>query len=168
MMWDATIGLFGNSMLRQLKMYACVARIIQPLVCLIAEGLFSCYHWGPSELAFNMLAHGKYDVGKTFAAITTLMRYTTIQGEPKIAKCFFLIFVSAGTVEEYCVATGASDTTMNHSYDLIIASDEVMPWKVNSAEAAKVPTLVNKEKVKMTRRQIGLKAFSFEKVCLLL
>lgn len=147
MKWDPKIGLFGNSMMRQLKMYACVAKILQPIICLLAEGLFSCYHWSPSELCFNMLAHGRYDVGKTFAAITTLMKYTTIQG----------------TVKEYCVATAAADTTLNHNYDLIIACDEVMPWKVNSKEAEKCPERVNKEKIKLTRRQIGLEAFSFEK-----
>ncbi len=147
MLWDPKLGLFGNSMLRQLKMYACIARILQPIVCLLAEGLFSCYHWAPGELCFNMLAHGRYDVGKTFAAITTLMKYTTIPG----------------TVEEYVAATAAADTTLCHNYDLIIASDEVMPWKVSTKEAEKCPERVNKEKVKLTRRQIGLKCFSFEK-----
>ncbi len=147
LMWDPSLGLFGNSMLRHLKIYSCIAKIVQPIVCLLAEGLFSCYHWGPRELAFNLLAHGKYDVGKTFAAITTLIRFTTIDG----------------TVEEYSAATAAADTTSNHNYDLIIASDEVMQWKVNAKAAEANQHLVNREKVKLTSRQTALKAFVSER-----
>jgi hypothetical protein len=146
-LWDPEMGFFGNSMLRTLKHYSCIARALQPLVCIIAEGLFSCYHFSPNALAFNLMLHGRYDVGKTFLAITTLLKYTTIDK----------------TVEEYCVQTSASDTTLKHNYDLIVASDEVMPWKVNAKEAEKKPQEVNKEKIKMTRRQIGLKAFTYEK-----
>lgn len=146
-MWDPALGLLGNSMLRQLKLYSCVARILQPIVCLLSEGLFSCYRYSPSELAFNMMLHGRYDVGKTYMAITTLLNYTCIEG----------------TVVEFCVATGASDTTMKHNYDLIFACDEVMPFKVNNKEAERRPEQVNKEKIKMTKRQLGLNVFTNEK-----
>jgi hypothetical protein len=142
-MWDPDLGLFGNSMLRQLEMYTSVARILQPLVCLLAEGLFSCYRHSPQELAFNLMLHGRYDTGKTFMAINALLKYTTIRA----------------TVKQYTSATPAADNTHAHKYDLIVASDEVMPYKVNSVEAKKVPHLVNKEKVKMTSRQLGLEAF---------
>lgn len=147
LMWDPALGLLGNSMLRQLKMYSCVARILQPIVCLLSEGLFSCYRYSPAELAFNMMLHGRYDVGKTYMAITTLLQYTCIEG----------------TVVEFCVATGASDTTLKHNYDLIFACDEVMPFKVNNKEADRKPEQVNKEKIKMTKRQLGLQVFTNEK-----
>ncbi len=146
-MWDPDLSVFGNSMLRQLKFYACVARILQPIVCLLCEGLFSCYRWSPAQLAFNLLFHGRYDTGKSYAAITTLLLYTTI---PK-------------TVKTYCNSTPAADTTQNHKYDVIIASDEVMPWKVNEREAKKVPERVNKEKVKLTDRKVSLDTFTRER-----
>lgn len=146
MMWDKDLSLFGNSMLRHTNMYSCVAKILQPLICLLGEGLFSCYHYAPRQLMFNMMLHGRYDTGKTYAGISTLLKFTTIEG----------------TVRQYTVATPASDTTLRHNYDLIVASDEVAPYKVSNAEAAKKPDLVNKEKVKMTDGQIGLECFSME------
>lgn len=142
-MWDPELGIFGNSTLRMLKFYTCVGRALQPIVCLLGEGLFTAYRWSPGKLAFNQLIHGRYDVGKTFLAITTLLELTTI---PK-------------TVEQYTSQTAAADTTMRHVYDAIIASDEVAPWKVSEMEAAKKPELVNKEKVKLTARQVGHKVF---------
>ncbi len=146
MMWDKRLGLFGNSMLHMLKQYTCVAKILQPIVCLLAHGLFSCYHHAPQQLRFNFLLHGRFDVGKTYMAITTLVR-----------------FCIPGTVMQYVAESGAADTTRRHSYDLIIASDEVMPWKVSEAEAQKKPDLVNKAKIKMTTGQIGYRVFVFRK-----
>ncbi|MBX9636526.1 MAG: hypothetical protein K2Q45_03135 [Nitrosomonas sp.] len=145
MMWDKELSLFGNSMLRHLNMYSCVAKILQPLICLLSEGLFSCYAYTPRKLKFNFLLHGRYDTGKTFAGITTLLEYTTIKG----------------TVRQYTLSTPAADTTMRHNYDLIVASDEVSAYKVSNDEAKKKPDLVNKEKVKMTDGQIGLESFVY-------
>ncbi len=146
-MWDPNLSLFGNSMLRQLKMYSCVAQVLQPIICLLGEGLFSCYHYAPRQLTFNMLLHGQYDTGKSFAGITTLIKYTTIPN----------------TVKQYTVSTPAADTTLKHDYDLILACDEAMPYMVNEKEAKKNPILVNKEKVKMTDGQIGLQTFCYVK-----
>jgi hypothetical protein len=146
-MWDPALGIFGNSMLRQLKFYSCIGRVLQPIICLLAEGLFSCFRWSPGKLAFNMLLHGRYDTGKSFMAISILLRLTTIPG----------------TVMTFCNSTPAADTTQNHKYDIIIASDEVMPWKVNEQEARKVPQLVNKEKVKLTDRKVGTHVFCKER-----
>ncbi len=143
-MYDEDLGLFGNSMLKSLKLYSCVARILQPIVCILAEGLFSCYRYSPNELAFNMMLHGRYDTGKSFMGITTLLEYTTIPD----------------TVKIFCNATPAADTTQNHKYDMIIASDETMAWKVDSKAAERVPHLVNKEKVKMTARAVGTEVFT--------
>ena len=144
---DPDLGTFGNSMMRQVQMYARVGRILQPIVCMICEALFSCYQYTPKELASNLMIHGKFDVGKTYAAITTLLNYTTIEN----------------TVKQFVVATKAADTSQNHKYDLIIASDEVAPYKVSVKEAEKFPEQVNKEKIKMTSRQVGLECFGFEK-----
>lgn len=146
-MWDPDLGVFGNSMLRQLKFYSCVGRVLQPIVCMLAEGLFSCYRWSPAQLAFNFLLHGRYDTGKSFMAITILLRMTTVPG----------------TVKTFCAATPAADTTQNHKYDIIIASDEVMPWKVNEQEAKRVQNLVNKEKTKLTERKVGTEVFCKER-----
>ena len=142
-MWDPEMSLFGNSMLRRIKIYACIAMILQPLICLLAQGLFSVYHYQPRTILFNMMLPGRFDVGKTFAGITTLLNYTAIKG----------------TVIQYTQASKASDTTKRHNYDKIIASDEVAPWKVSLKEAQKHEELVNKEKVKMTDLQIGIEVF---------
>jgi hypothetical protein len=147
MLWDPDMGILSNSLLRSVKIYACIAKIVQPIVCLLGEGLFSCYQWIPRELAFNLMAHGKYEVGKTYAAITTLIRFSTVPG----------------TVEEYTAATAAADTTANHAYDKIIASDETANWKVNSKAAEQNQGLVNREKVKLTSRKTELKTFVQER-----
>jgi hypothetical protein len=145
--WDDELGLFGNSMLKSLKLFACIGRVVHPSICLLSEGLLSCYRYAPRELFFNIMAHGRYDVGKTFILINTLMRLITI----------------SDTVEEYTSESRAASTTQNHTYDTIIASDEVMPWKVDSAEAKKNPDLVNQEKVKMVTQKVGKKVFAFVK-----
>lgn len=142
-MWDPEMSMFGNSMLRRIKIYSCIAMILQPLICLLAHGLFAVYHYQPKTILFNMMLPGRFDVGKTFAGVTTLMNYTAIEG----------------TVVEYTQATRAADTTKRHNYDKIIASDEVAPWKVSMKDALKNEDLVNKEKVKMTNLQIGLEAY---------
>ena len=146
-MFDPDLSMFGNSMLRKLKMYACVAMILQPLVCMLAEGLFSCYHYAPRTLMFNMMLHGRYDVGKTFTGISTFTEYTSIKG----------------TVRPYTNATEAADTTLRHNYDVIAACDETPRWKTSVAAAEKEPKRVDKEKVKMTDNQLGTEVYCVEK-----
>jgi len=144
LMWDPEMGIFGNSTLRMLEYYVCVSMALQPTICLMGEALFSCYRWSPGKLATNQLYHGRYDVGKSFLAIETLLEYTCIPG----------------TVEKYTSQTAAADTTYKHVYDQIVASDEVAPWKVSKVAAAKNEDRVNKEKVKLTDRQVGHKVFT--------
>lgn len=145
---DDELDMFGNVQLRtMLSIFAYTAKIIQPMVCLLACGLYSCYEWTP-DLNFNMTLHGKFEVGKTFAAIKTLVDFTTIPG----------------TVLEYTGTTDASDTTKKMHYDEIIAADEVEPWKVSEEEGKKNMARVNKEKVKMTRKQIGHVSFEYVQI----
>jgi hypothetical protein len=146
MKWDPDLSIFGNSMLRQLKMYACIGLILQPVICLLTEGLFSCYRWSPKQLAFNLLLHGKFDTGKTYTAITMLIKLTCIKG----------------TVLPFIAQTKAADTTLRHFYDVIFASDEVAQHKVSQKEAEKNPDLTNKDKLKMTDRCIAVNVFTYE------
>lgn len=146
MKWDPELSIFGNSMLRQLKMYACIGLILQPLICMLTEGLFSCYRWSPKQLAFNLLLHGKFDTGKTYTAITMLVKLTCING----------------TVLPFVAQTKAADTTLRHFYDVIFASDEVSQHKVSQKEAEKNPDLTNKDKLKMTDRCVAVNVFTYE------
>lgn len=146
MMFDPDLGVFGNSMLRQIKMFTCVGLILQPVICMLTEGLFSCFRYSPKKLAFNLLFHGRYDTGKSYAAITILMKLICIDG----------------TVLPYVTQTKAADSTMRHYYDLIIASDEVPQRKVSQAEAEKDPDATNKDKLKMTDRSVGVNVFTYE------
>lgn len=142
---DPDLDTFGNTMLVQLFIYTRYAKILQPLICLLSEGLFSAYDAFMEELSYHMMIHGRYDVGKTFTAITTLRNFTCIPG----------------TTSEYSLATKAADTTQKHSYDEIVAMDECPNWLVDDDEAKRNPELVNKEKVKMTRGQLVQKTFVF-------
>jgi hypothetical protein len=120
--------------------------ILHPMICTVAEGLFSCYHYSPGKLMMNMMLHGKFDIGKTHAGMTMLFEYTTIPG----------------TCVEYTNATPAADTTLKHNYDLIVAMDETPQYMVSSAEAKRFANLVNKEKVKFTKGQLGSEVFGYE------
>lgn len=142
---DPQLDTFGNTMVRQLYIYTHYAKILQPMICLLSEGLFSCYDAFIDELSYHQMIHGRYEIGKTWTGIRTLTKFTCIPG----------------TVSEYSLATKASDTTQKHSYDEIIATDECPEWLVNEAEAKKNPELVNKAKVKMTRGQLVQKTFKF-------
>lgn len=144
--WDKDMGNFGNAMLRQLKMFGCVAKILQPLLCLIVQGTLSCYSHCKS-LVFHLMAYGRFDVGKTYILIKTFQKFTTIPG----------------TVVEASSATAMADTTEKHNYDVVFVRDEVPAWKVDKREAEKHPDLVNKEKAKMTARHYGHQCFTSEK-----
>lgn len=142
---DPTLDPFGNTMLRQLYIYTHYAKILQPMICLLSEGLFSCYDAFIDELSYHQMIHGRYEIGKTWTGIRTLVKFSTIPG----------------TVSEYSLATKASDTTARHAYDEIVATDECPEWLVNENEAKKNPELVNKEKVKLTRGQLTQRTFKF-------
>lgn len=142
---DPNLDPFGNTQIRQLYIYTHYAKILQPMICLLSEGLFSCYDAFMDELSYHMMIHGRYEIGKTWTGIRTLTKFTTIPG----------------TVSEYSLATKAADTTQKHSYDEIVATDECPEWIVNENEAKKHPEQVNKEKVKMTRGQLVQRTFAF-------
>lgn len=140
---DPQLDAFGNTTLQQLFIFTGYAKILQPMICILSEGLFSCYDAFQEELSYHQMIHGRYDVGKTHTAIKMLRVFSTIPG----------------TITETSLATKASDTTHKHSYDEIVATDECPDWMANEAEAKKNPELVNKEKVKMTRGQLVQKTF---------
>jgi hypothetical protein len=142
--FDASLGLLGNSMLRTLHVFTDLRKAVQPYVCLLLEPLFSAYRWAPRDLAFNMMLHGRYEGGKTFLAVSTPADYMCIPG----------------TVNTGNFKTPAADTTARHVYDEIFAADEVAAWKTNEEEAKLKPDLVNKEKQKMTGRQLTMDYFA--------
>jgi len=143
--WDPELDMFGNTMVQQLHIYVHFARILQPIICMLSEGLFSCYDHDMKELTFNMMVHGRYDTGKTYTAIKTLIDFTTIPG----------------TVSEFSLATKAADVTKKHCYDEMIASDECPEWMVSVDEGKKNQDQVNKEKVKYTRGQLTQRTFTY-------
>jgi len=143
--YDPDMGTFGNAMIRQILYYGKVAKIIQPLICVLGEGLFSAYDNLAETLAFHLTLHGRFDVGKSFAAITTLCNFTCIPG----------------TVKEVNSASAQADTSENHVYDWILAADEMMQWEVSEREALKFPDLVNKAKIKLTRNQVGREVLTY-------
>lgn len=143
--WDPSLDMFGNTQIQQLHIYVHFARILQPIICMLSEGLFSAYDHDMKELTYNMMVHGRYDTGKTYTAIKTLIDFTTIPG----------------TVSEFSLSTKAADVTKKHSYDEIIASDECPEWMVSEEEGKKNQDQVNKEKIKYTRGQITQRTFAY-------
>lgn len=140
---DPDLDPFGNTMLQQLFIFTRFAKVLQPMICILSEGLFSCYDAFMAELSYNQMIYGRFDVGKTHTAINILIGFSTIPG----------------TITEQPLATKASDTTHKHCHDEIIAIDECPEWIVSDIEAKKNPDLVNKEKVKMTRGRLVQKTF---------
>jgi len=135
-------GMFSNYILRLITLYARVATIVHPIICVLAIGLFSTYQQ-KRELKYHMLGHGWHATGKTRTTIETFRDYTAIPH----------------TTDSFCTSTAASDTTQRHVYDSIILSDEVQPWKVDPKHAEQNQVLVNKAKVKMTDNQVGHSVF---------
>lgn len=143
--YDPELDLFGNSMLQQLMIYSWVARILQPMICMVSEGLFSAYYHDLEELSFNMICHGRYDTGKTFTAIKTLIKFTCLPG----------------TVDAYSLSSGSADTTHKHVYDSILACDECPRIMTSQKEADKNPEQESKEKLKMTSGKLEKEVFTF-------
>jgi len=142
--WDKELDFFGNTQIQHLALYVDFQRVLQPIICLVSEGLFSCYDANMNEMCFNQIIHGRYDTGKSFTGITTLIKFTCIPG----------------TVSEFSLATKAADVTRKHANDEIIASDECPDWMISEQEAAKFPEQVNKEKLKKTRNQLSQRTFA--------
>ena len=141
---DPSLGIFGNSQLFMITIYRKVCKIVQVLICLLCEGLWSCYEYHRAELKWNMLLHGEHDGGKTFSGITTLCNNSI-----------------PGTVTEQTSETAAAGNTQKHRYDEVLASDEAEIWAVNAEEGKKQPERVNTEKVLRTRLQVTKECFEF-------
>ena len=143
--WDPEMDFFNNTQIQHIWLYIYFQRVLQPLICLMSEGLFSAYDAKMDEMSFSQIIHGRYDTGKTFTGITTVRDFSCIPG----------------TVTEFSLATKASDTTRKHCYDEIILHDECPNWLISEKEAEKVPEQVNKEKIKATRGQLTQRTFAF-------
>lgn len=145
--WDPELCAFGNTQIQQMDIFVKFARVLQPMICMLSEGMFSCYEHMMRELTFNPIIHGRFDVGKTFAAILTLIKFSTIEN----------------TVAEFNLQTKAADVTRFHERDWMRAADECPRWITSKREAEKNPDLVDKEKIKMTRNQLAQKTFCYVK-----
>lgn len=141
-MFDPQLRFFGNSMLRTLKLFGCVAQALQPLICMLWESMFSAYYWNPNKLASNILASGRHDTGKTFLGITVPKKMSI-----------------EGTIEEFTASTPAANTTKRHKYDIILCCDEVSQHKVSEKEALKNPDRVNEDKMILSTKQLGKSVF---------
>ena len=143
--WDPEMDVFQNTMIQEIKWFKSFQLILQPKICLLAEGLFSAYDAELKELCFSMILGGRHDTGKTFMAIKTLIEYTCIPD----------------TVFESSLSTKATDTTKRHRYDVIRAADECPNWMITQKEAEKNQEQVGKEKLKRTRGQLNLDSFVY-------
>ncbi len=144
---DPALDPFGNTMIQQLDLFIKFAHILQPIICVLAEGLFSCYDQF-TQLCFNMLLHGRFDSGKTHTAINTLHDYSTIPH----------------SVVKVSLATDAADTTGNHVYDEIEGVDECPAYITSTDEAKKNPKLESKMKLRLTANQLVTDVFKYVKL----
>jgi hypothetical protein len=145
---DDSLDVFGNIQLRYASLLTSFARVLQPMICMMAEGTYSCYDAKMRELCFYMMVTGRFDIGKTFAAITTLVEFITIPD----------------TVNESSLDTAAADTTARHTYDSIRASDECPLHFMNAREAEREHKQVNKDKEKMTAGKLTINFFDPQKL----
>lgn len=102
---DREMDPFGLTQLEHAGILVKFARILQPMVCMLSEGLFSCYDHFLDELSFHLILHGIHDTGKSFTGIHTLIKYICIPG----------------TVSEVSQASKRAGTSRRHTYDLINA-----------------------------------------------
>ena len=140
---DKDLSFFATSLTKLMVIFSRVARIVQPKVQILAEGLQSCYDWHPGEINFHILVHGRYDMGKTYQLLSTLINFTAIEGR----------------VKEETRATGAAKDSGNHIYDLTWAKDEIPDYFTSSSAQEKNAEQTNQLKQRMTRKQSHLTAF---------
>lgn len=141
--FDLNLDFFGNTQLQNLGFFITFGRVIQPMICMLLEGLFSAYDPEMRAVSFNMMLHGEKEAGKTYPGIVILKEFMCI----------------LGTVHEIHVSTRAADITDRHCYDEIMAVDECPEWMVSEVEAKKNPELVNKEKLKLVSGQVTQRTF---------
>jgi hypothetical protein len=131
---DPDLGFFGNTMLLKQVLYDRIAKVIQPVIPILAEGLFSVYEWKPGQLGFNIILHGRKAGGKTRGLLKTQIDVTCIPNT--------LSFVS--------YVTAKADQTDMHIADTIRLQDEVAEWMVDTKAAEKDPERANRMKEAMT------------------
>ena len=137
-MEDPELGIFGNATMLRCQRVASIGTVIQPLVAMLGEGGYSCYHFTPHKLAFNQMVHSGPGHGKS---------WTSIQ--------FLKTMSIPGTIISFTSQTAASSSTKRHFYDEVRTSDEAPAWKVVAAEATKGQNqaLIDEAKTAMTERQ---------------
>jgi len=141
--WDKDLDLFGNTMIQQLSIYVYSRQILQPIICMLAEGLFSCYDTKLDELTFNMLVVGSHGGGKTLTLIDTPMQFSCIPD----------------SVVKISSATPAADVTARHNYDFLFVTDEAPEYLISAAKGEKEAARRDKEKEKMTSGQLRMRIF---------
>lgn len=142
-MYDPQLGIFGNSTIKMIDMYATMGRLLQPMIAVLVEGLCSAYRWSPKQLAFNIILYGGMGNGKSMHTITVPQELNFIPG----------------SITTYTSETAAASTTQKQVYDEIQMRDETPEALVNPEVAKKFPDFVNQEKVKLTARQVSKKVF---------
>lgn len=144
---DPNVSHLLASQIRRMDQYSQVARVVQPFLPLITEGLFSCHDHIRGALNFHIIAYGRYDLGKSWQLLTVLTNWTAIDG-----------VVITQTRE-----TRAAADTGKHLEDVIVTKDEVPKWYVNKQAAERDPEAANAKKLELTSKQSKLKAMAFIK-----
>lgn len=142
---DPDLDFFATSMVKNMAIYSELAKVVQPKVPLITEGMLSCYDYMPGKLNFHIVIHGRYDLGKTYQLLTTLQNFTSIPG----------------TCSKESRATAAADDCGQHIYDVKVLRDEIPAWMVSKVEQDKNPELANRKKEILTAKNVALKSFEF-------
>ena len=140
---DKSLTFFASSLTKLMVIFNRMARIVQPKVQILAEGLLSCYDWNPGEINFHILLHGRFDLGKTYQLLSTLLNFSSIPGR----------------VEEETRATDAVSDSGTHKYDKTMAKDEIPQYYTSSKAQEANAERVNQLKQRMTRKQSFLTAF---------
>lgn len=137
---DPELGIFGNATMLRCQNVARIGTVIQPMVAMLGEGAYSCYHFTPHKLGFNQMVHSGPGHGKS---------WTSIQ--------FLKAMSIPGTIISFTSQTAAASSTKRHFYDEVRTSDEAPAWKVVAAEATKGQNqaLIDEAKTALTERQVA-------------
>jgi hypothetical protein len=79
-LFDPELSFFGNGILRKQTQLDRVCGLIQPVIQVLAEGLFYVYAYDPSALRLNLMLHGPAAAGKTHTLPNTMEKITCIPG----------------------------------------------------------------------------------------
>jgi hypothetical protein len=146
--FDGDLDPFGNTQVQQLFIFVHYARLLQPMIPMLSEGLLSAYDGAIHKMSFNLLLMGRFACGKSRHGIETPRDFSFIPG-------------SVSTVSQ---SSGKADQTRKHVYDEIRLSDECPAFMVDRKAAEKDPDQASKAKLKMTAGQLTYRVFEFIKL----